>query len=780
MNRVEILAPAGSMESLKAAVAAGCHAVYLGGEKFNARAGAANFSNEELKEGIRYCHLRGVKVYVTLNILLREEELEEALQYCKFLYEIGGDALIVQDLGLVRGLQNAPFALPLHGSTQLFVHNLEGAQVLKDLGFERVVLARETPLSEVRRIKEHLDMDIEFFVHGALCICYSGECLMSSMIGGRSGNRGACAQPCRKFYTVVDGEDRVYEEGFVISPKDLNTAKHIGELVEAGVDSLKIEGRMKRPEYVASVVTLYRHALEDKITKKDEERAAQSFNRGFTKGLPLGDFGRSFIAKDRPDNRGLVVGKVLSSANREVTLDLFTSLSPGDGLEFIDAQGSFSGGEVREFLKPGRVIFPFYREVKVGSEVRRTFSVDTDEELSQIMELDRRIPIRGELVVQRGTLPSLTVEREGRTFTFLGERAPEEAKSAPLTEHSLREQMDRLGDTPFYWEELSISLDEGLFLSKKDLNALRRGATEGEEKTTKTVPFLRALPPISRVSPKKALHVSLEEEETLKALDLSFVDKLTLPYNLFVNYRDKICDVEEVFLSLPPVFYGEEREEIEKIIAEGFEEEAITGLEIHGVAGISLLQGTGLKGTGSQRLNVTNSQSLEFYRQSGVDSVVLSPELTLKAVGKLMRKTGSGEVLAYGFVPVMLMEHCPMSLVKGCRNSRGCLTCEYRGTYYLKDSLNYHFPFRRRGRRTVIYHSRPLFLGNRVRQLGKNFTVKLSFTQRGEPVKEVTKFYRDLLDGRKTDEKMVNRLLKERYGGSTIGNYKRGALGGGL
>ncbi|NMA57295.1 peptidase U32 family protein, partial [Clostridium cochlearium] len=262
MKKVELLAPAGSIDSLYAAVQSGADAVYLGGSKFSARAYASNFNEEIMRKAVDYCHIYGVKVYVTVNILLKEKELKEALEYIRYLYNIGVDALIIQDTGLFYLIKKYFPDFEIHASTQMTIHNIQGAKLLQEVGFERIVLARELSIEEIRNISNNLKVETEVFVHGALCICYSGQCLMSSLIGGRSGNRGRCAQPCRLPYTIVNNKNNEKKSGYLLSPKDVCTIENVEDFILSGAHSFKIEGRMKRPEYVAGVVKSYREVID--------------------------------------------------------------------------------------------------------------------------------------------------------------------------------------------------------------------------------------------------------------------------------------------------------------------------------------------------------------------------------------------------------------------------------------------------------------------------------------------------------------------------------------
>lgn len=346
---IELLAPAGSREALTAAVESGADAVYLAGNMFGARAYADNFDETGMKEAIRFAHLRGVHVHVTVNTIVDNHELPELQKYLRFLYEAGADAVLVQDLGVARLLRETVPQLPMHASTQMTVHNLDGVKALEALGFARVVLSREVTLEAVRHICAHAKAEIEVFVHGALCVCYSGQCLMSSMIGGRSGNRGRCAQPCRLPYTLVDEKDNdlLGERAgkYLLSPRDLNTINLLPQLLEAGVSSLKIEGRMKRPEYVAVAVGCYRRAVDSYLAgsfcvpPEDSRALAQIFNRDFTTAYLEKKQGRNMMSDKRPNNRGLMLGRVqeyhrLSEDGGQVVVKLAAEVREGDQVDF--------------------------------------------------------------------------------------------------------------------------------------------------------------------------------------------------------------------------------------------------------------------------------------------------------------------------------------------------------------------------------------------------------------------------------------------------------------
>ena len=326
MKKIELLAPAGNIEALKAAIMAGCDAVYLAGKLYGARAFSKNFNNEELVEAIKYAHLYGVKVYVTVNTLVYDDEVDAFLEYIEFLHKNNVDAIIIQDFGMFDLVRKTFPELEIHASTQMHIHNLDGVKLMERLGMHRVVLARETSIDTIKEIKDNSNIELEVFIHGALCISYSGQCLMSSLIGGRSGNRGACAGSCRLPYDIIsyDGK-KLNKDRYPLSTKDLNSLENIGELIDAGVSSLKIEGRMKSPEYVYMVVSLYREAIDSyykngfvKINEDELLKLKKIFNRNFTKGFLFNTTNNDIINAYRPNHMGVTVGRIISYK------DLFT------------------------------------------------------------------------------------------------------------------------------------------------------------------------------------------------------------------------------------------------------------------------------------------------------------------------------------------------------------------------------------------------------------------------------------------------------------------------
>ncbi|MGE5508567.1 MAG: DUF3656 domain-containing U32 family peptidase [Chitinophagales bacterium] len=523
----ELLAPAGEWDALAAAVQSGADAVYLGGKAYSARQFAGNFGPEELARAVTYAHVRGVRIYVTVNTLMKEDEVEGALSYLAELYELGVDAVILQDLGLFRLARETFPAWRLHASTQMTVHHAEAARYLKEQGMDRVVLARELSLAEIARCAA-AGVEVEVFVHGALCVCYSGQCLMSSMIGGRSGNRGRCAQPCRLEYTLVDRAGRpiaaAAEAGpHLLSPRDLAALDLLPELAGAGVAALKIEGRMKRPEYVATVVRIYREAL-DRLREGghgsgDDRRRelAQAFNRGFTTGYLQGNPGRELMSFQKASNRGVYLGRVAfyDPSRRVATLRLENPLAVGDGLEFWVSQGGRVGVTVSRFwsadrrdgaarpldaAEPGmKVVIPVEGALRPGDRVFKTSDAGLLTQAAAAYRSPRellRLPLQARLVVKRGEVSRLTLtDPEGRSVTAQGTVPAMSAERHALEREAVEAQLSRLGNTPFTLAGLDLEAEPGTMLPWSELNALRRSALAALEKVREDA----ALPPAEEV-----------------------------------------------------------------------------------------------------------------------------------------------------------------------------------------------------------------------------------------------------------------------------------------
>ena len=524
-RKIEILAPAGSYDGMRAAMNAGCDAVYIGGSSFGARAYANNLTEDQLLQAIEEAHVRDKRLYLTVNTLLKEKELTSRLyDFLKIFYERGLDAVIVQDMGVLHFIHGNFPELPIHASTQMTLTMAQGANLLKEYGVTRLVTSRELSLQEIKTIRENTTLEIETFVHGALCYCYSGQCLMSSIIGGRSGNRGRCAQPCRMPYQFFSEQEKLSakQEKYLLSPKDINTIAIIPELVEAGIDSFKIEGRMKRPEYAAAVASLYRrytdlyleHGKEyyteylgTEDCRKEIQKLQDVYNRGgFSEGYSKNYHGKSMMSLYRPNHSGVAVGEVSAIRNGEVTIILKEDLHAQDileiryreeeGYEFTVKDNHIAGETLttyigrrqkdkrdkREYkleyqLESGNQSGP--DKIRVGNEVFRTKNNRLLEQLAtDYLTKDAKLGISGKLCAKIGEPLTLTVSWRGFSYTVQKEKV-QSAQKQPMTREKLLAPIEKTGDTLYYFDRLIIDMEENIFVPVAWLNEIRREALEG-------------------------------------------------------------------------------------------------------------------------------------------------------------------------------------------------------------------------------------------------------------------------------------------------------------
>lgn len=572
-NRIELLAPAGSWDAFVAAVENGADAVYMGGKQFSARQLAGNFDDEKLKTAIEYAHVRGVKVYLTMNILMTDQEVSQAVDFIEWAYISGIDGVIVQDLGFAGLISKIFPNLPLHASTQMTIYNLEGTRVLEDLGFKRAVLARELSIKEIGNIAKKSSLEIEIFIHGALCISYSGQCLMSSIIGGRSGNRGMCAQPCRLPYELQNGSSGAGDastaaEGihkgrldystkpsipkYLLSPKDLCSIHELKNIMDAGVKSLKIEGRMKSAEYVATVVRIYRKYIDSiilqdtescqkeiKVENEDMKHLTQIFNRGgFSKGYLLGKTGRDMMCYEKPKNWGVSIGEVISydKNSRVVKIKLDDGLALGDGIEVWNGENTSPGTVVSNIKVSGNMVEKaevnsiaaigyLQGNIQRGNKVYKT----SDKKLNLMAaesfngNITRKVPLKARIFIKKDVSAVFVVHDElGNEVGILGDHIPQEAFHKPLTEERILDQLKKTGSTPFEFSEIAVELDEGLSLPVSEINTLRRKALE-EMQQRRAALFARKIPEEIVEKKENLMHFlgnSRKEKNSQKLSDL--------------------------------------------------------------------------------------------------------------------------------------------------------------------------------------------------------------------------------------------------------------------
>ena len=628
-TQVEVLAPAGSLDIMKAVVAAGADAIYLGGNMFGARAFANNFNDEELICAIEYAHLFGRKVYLTVNTLLKSREIENSLiEYLIPFYEAGLDAVIVQDMGVFNLIRKHFPDMDIHASTQMTQTGVYGSRLLKELGATRIVTSREMNLQEIKQLHERLDVEIESFVHGALCYCYSGQCLLSSFNGGRSGNRGRCAQPCRMPYDVYDNGEKINNRNnsYALSPKDMCALQILPDVIESGVYSLKIEGRMKRPEYVAIVTRAYRTVLNGgKLTQADLQELETAFSRqGFTDGYFKGQTGSDMFGRRQES---------------EDTADLFAS-----------ARATYEQGETQ------------------------------------------RIGVRFYAMIHRGQPARLAVEDPDGNLCRTYGPVPEQAVYRSLTAQDLEQQLKKTGGTPYLCTSVRSSLDPDLMLPASAINAMRRDVIA--ELTAKRgraeKPHLNAYdepPRYDGISGEPQLTVAVRTADQITSRMLSMKPTvLYVPLSELVEHpelRQRVGVETQLAAILPRVIWSGELVPIARQLRTVYDM-GVRQVLAGNLGQLHIARAAGFAVRGDFGLNIVNSRAMRYLREQGLDSQLLSFELTLPQIRDIS-KAVPAEVLIYGRLPLMLMENCVI------KNRTGTCTCQ-TGTVRLVDRVGEEFP----------------------------------------------------------------------------------------
>lgn len=655
MSGTEILAPAGSLESLKAAVNCGADAVYIGGKQFSARQNAANFDNAELKQATDLCHLHNIKIYLTVNTIIFDNQVNEFAEFIKNAANAGIDAFIVQDFGAAEIIRNIVPDANIHGSTQMTIHSVKGAQLLKELGFKRVVISRELTEKQIQEICS-TGIETEVFVHGALCMCMSGQCYLSSLIGQRSANRGFCAQPCRLPYSVYKNP-----QFNGLSLKDLSLVNHLQKLSDIGVFSLKIEGRMKRPEYVAAAVCACRQSLNGQTP--DMALLRSIFSRsGFTDGYFTGKFSNMFGSREKED----VI------AAKDILPDIRKKYS--------------------HEKKSGKL--DFYAEIKKDSPVK------------------------------------LTVSDSFESVTVYGE-IPETAIKKPIDFTYLERQLSKLGGTIYKFGNLSADIDDGLSLSAKTINALRRNAVEAlnlksiKRNTPEYICVPLDIDPENKIESLKEIRVRISNQNQLDAV--SEADRIIIPTNVFLNNRYE--NISKIIIEPPRFIYNEAEifGVLKKCKSLGAEH-----LMCSNPAYIKIGKELGFKLHGDFGLNTANSYSLNFLKKMNFEDTVLSFEMKLKQISSLRKAISTG-IIAYGYLPVMLTKNCPI------KNEVGCEKCKK----IIFDRTGRANKIVCHGNYTEILNAQALYLADRLEDLKNISFITLYFTDEGpDEIKKIIDEYR--------------------------------------
>ena len=725
---MELLAPAGTMENFMAALESGADAIYLGGKVFNARAHAANFGIDELREAVRLAHILDVSVYVTVNILIGDTELKDLEQYIKDLDSIGVDAIIVQDLAVAEIAKRVAPNIHLHGSTQMTAATLDAVRFYESLGFTRVVLARELSLKEIQHICKHCKAEIEVFVHGALCVCYSGQCLMSSFIGGRSGNRGACAQPCRLPYELLDSKGESVlpkHEAYLLSPKDLNYSEHMNELVEAGVTSFKVEGRMKKVSYVRQVIGTYREILDEASIHENQRKAlASGFNRGFSTAYLEDTVGRQMMTVVAPNHQGKPIGESYTKKG-EVYLSLTEPIEQGSLVKILQSNGSVTYYTVddewtcvSDTLYKGRPA--------EGLAVGQLYLASTPKNTKSrgLQEFTRKYDMSVYLSVGSNGETNYTeltaILDSGLSVTVTNEYVPAIANKVPTSLEKVTEQLGRLGNTLFRLSYVDIP-DGPYMWPASVLNALRRDAVTALETAliTHHVESWQALQVTGDVDYDfKAQHelsydtcpmisARVDEIDGVKAAISGGAKKIVFggdrlsrtPYALSIyDEVAHLCAQSDVICTFAtPRVVKDDEVEAYKHTLEAIVQAHPDSISIHVPQALLWLRELGYTGAieADTGLNIFNTPTLHFWEQLHISCVNPSQELTLKQITEIAKHSHIPiETMVHGYTEMMISEYCAIASFVGTGSKVNCPMPCVKESYSLKDRKGEIFPIR--------------------------------------------------------------------------------------
>lgn len=713
----ELLSPAGDFETLKQAIHNGCDAVYLGGKKFGARKFASNFDNEEMIKAIKYCHLYGVRIYVTVNTVIFDDEVNDFLEYITFLHKSGVDAVIMQDLGMISLVKKMLPNLEIHASTQAHTHNVNQIRLLEKLGVSRIVTAREMSLDEIKKLDTSLE--IETFIHGALCVCYSGQCLFSSLLLNRSGNRGECAGICRLPFTLLEDGKKLDTDGrYLISPKELNSTNHIKELLESNITSFKIEGRMKSPTTIGFITRLYRMLIDKyengedlKLTDDENKKLMVLFNRGFTEGFLFNKSGRELMNIESPNHIGIEIGKVIEITNKKIKIKLTDSLNQEDGIRFKEEQL----GMIANFIYDrndnltsgagsGDVI---YLDNKIG--LTKTCSVLKTIDSKFIKELEnyeeKKIPISIKVVALVNGLFSLELN-DGKNKVVVEDNIIEKATGSGTTRERILEQLQKLGDTPFKLEKYDLDVDDGIFIPISKLNELRRRAVNElisiRENDKKEV-----------IINKKVLLDKVEENKNpiitalvrnREQLEMCLEEKIDVIYVTDYNLYKQYSHLKNIYLRTSRVMNNFKDFDNEKLLI--------------GETGSIYKYRKNNEIISDYYLNVTNSYTVDYLRKIGVSGITLSVENSVDTIESISNRVGGSnlEVIVYGKLEAMIMKYCPLRMLVN-DDKLPCNICRNGKKYELEDRNGERYSLLQDNELTHIFYYKNLDLREDISKL---------------------------------------------------------------
>lgn len=729
-KEIEILAPAGSYESLKAAIAAGADAVYIGGSRFGARAYANNLTEDDLLEAIDYVHLHGKKIYLTVNTLLKERELNQELyDYLLPYYKQGLDAVIVQDIGVLHFIRKHFPDLSIHASTQMTITNVSGAKFLEAQGVERVVTARELSLEEIKEISEQTNVEIESFVHGALCYCYSGQCLYSSLLGGRSGNRGQCAQPCRLPYKVNG------ETSYVMSLKDLCTVEIIPDLAEAGIFSFKIEGRMKKPEYVAAVVSIYRKYVDIylqkgrkgyQVSKQDKDILMDLYNRGgFHSGYYKVRNGKEMLSLKRPNHAGVKAVKAIRQQGKELKLQALVSLNKGDIIELPTLENYTLGQNVNK-NETFSIVTKNKIQITSGMILNRTRNEKLLQKIkTEFVEKKVKEKIKGNLILSTKESAKLSLTFGDNDVCVDGEIA-QEAINQPMDKARIEKQMRKTGNTAFEFETLDIRLDGDLFMPMQSLNELRR---QGLEKLEQTIyaKYRRQVP--ERLCENKERHINKNtsltgfyvyvetKEQFFAVLKFKTVKRIYVDCNIVKQaWKNQELTIlvkaakeqsKEIYFAMPYIF----RKETKNLYKEFFDDFAFDGVLIRNYESYQYLSENApdVKVVLDHNMYQFNSEMKNFWNDKHISGFTAPLELNFRELQDVGCE--NSELIVYGYLQMMVSAQCIRKTTSGCTHKIGYMkmTDRYNKEFTIKSCCDYCY--------NVIYNTEAMCLIDQKKEI---------------------------------------------------------------
>ena len=667
MRKPELLAPAGNMESLISAINNGADAIYLAGKNYGARAYADNFTNEEIIKAIKYAHLYNVKVYVSANTLIFENEVQDFINYLKFLYLNGVDAVIMQDIGMISLIKKLIPSLEVHASTQCHNNTDESLMFFKTLNITRAVLARELTLEEINNMKTNIEKEV--FVYGALCICYSGCCLMSFSLGGRSGNRGECAGPCRQPYTLLlDGQEVKTSGNYLLSTRELNTLPKLKELLNSNIQSLKIEGRMKSPEYVGYVTSVFRHLIDNQKIDNYETNLKKLYNRTFTTGHLFKD---SIVNKNSSGHQGIKIGKILENG-KYIKVKLTSDLNQNDGVRFLPSNKGMMVNKLYNNKKllinkanANDIVYLDNKlNIKNDTTLIKTYDYKLNEEIKKVKE--KKLPITYEVKAKVNEPLKIKMTSLNITSTYIG-NIVNKAINSPITKENIIKHLSKIGNYPFYVKNINITSDNNIFIPVKELNEAKRYLMDNiiKEKTVVRRTYNFNFERTKVIDNKKEISVLVNNEEQLKFL-INKVDRIyTENFNLYEKYKN-----DKVYYRLNRYSYHLPDLKNENLL--------VTTLgqvyKYHKDNNI----------ISDYTLNVTNSFSVNLLDKYQVKKVTISVECNKKQVEEINKYTPNIEVLVYGCIENMILNYC---LIK---ENLGCSYCKH--DIKIKNKFGEEFP----------------------------------------------------------------------------------------